>query len=541
MSLFRTSFRARYNRRFGRMSMVIPDTVQWWLNSWTIPGSLESIAKGLNGFEELRKYIKQGCEFCKDVSIILAERAELEQTYAKGLAKLAAKLTKSSSNTIGTLANGWKAVSVTMEQEAELHKNLSTALQEEISKPIKHLMDSQHKARKPIEVAVDKSLKTLTDRRAEEYKAKRGTYAVAKDREKGEETLSEARAGKGKFSEKEMSKLDKKCEQAAKMLRKADKDYCELCEKAEAARQEWDFSVCKGSAQLQTLEEERINKMSEYLNQYNSHISVLGPRLTQSCDRLHEAVISVDLQSDLRTIVQQKGSTQTTPEQILLDCYSEDMQFSMKGERRKNCLQNYLLYLRQAIERERKGREGVEKLVEVYKQRPNFADQDAQDDAKQRLSQVTFMMNFLEASHFKMASVLAKLEGQQKLTHKFSQYIETARDKQSIPISTLKLPMNLALEGSSGYDVTSVTVGALASQGGDTYEDFDDDEFDEIGETHVIGRCKVMYEYCPSQNDELPIQPGDLINIYEKQPDGWWQGELRGRVGIFPATYVQEV
>lgn len=39
-------------------------------------------------------------------------------------------------------------------------------------------------------------------------------------------------------------------------------------------------------------------------------------------------------------------------------------------------------------------------------------------------------MNFLEASHFKMASVLAKLEGQPKMTHKFSPYVEHTRDKQ---------------------------------------------------------------------------------------------------------------
>ena len=32
---------------------------------------------------------------------------------------------------------------------------------------------------------------------------------------------------------------------------------------------------------------------------------------------------------------------------------------------------------------------GVEKLVGVYKERPNFADADAQEDARQRLSQVT--------------------------------------------------------------------------------------------------------------------------------------------------------
>ena len=34
---------------------------------------------------------------------------------------------------------------------------------------------------------------------------------------------------------------------------------------------------------------------------------------------------------------------------------------------------------------------------------------------------------------------------------------------------------------------------------------------------------------------------GDIISIYDKQDDGWWQGELNGRVGIFPSTYVEEV
>ena len=40
--------------------------------------------------------------------------------------------------------------------------------------------------------------------------------------------------------------------------------------------------------------------------------------------------------------------------------------------------------------------------------------------------------------------------------------------------------------------------------------------------------------------DELSIQPGDVLNIHDKQADGWWLGELDGTVGIFPATYVEE-
>lgn len=34
---------------------------------------------------------------------------------------------------------------------------------------------------------------------------------------------------------------------------------------------------------------------------------------------------------------------------------------------------------------------------------------------------------------------------------------------------------------------------------------------------------------------------GDVINIHDKQADGWWLGELNGVVGIFPATYVEEI
>ena len=32
---------------------------------------------------------------------------------------------------------------------------------------------------------------------------------------------------------------------------------------------------------------------------------------------------------------------------------------------------------------------------------------------------------------------------------------------------------------------------------------------------------------------------GDVITIFHKQDDGWWQGELNGKVGIFPASYVE--
>uniref|UniRef100_A0A0R3RHH5 DH domain-containing protein n=1 Tax=Elaeophora elaphi TaxID=1147741 RepID=A0A0R3RHH5_9BILA len=52
-----------------------------------------------------------------------------------------------------------------------------------------------------------------------------------------------------------------------------------------------------------------------------------------------------------------------------------------------------------------------------------------------------------------------------------------------------------------------------------------------------------VHRYSPSQEDELPLEKGDLINILRKMPDGWFYGE---RVrdwysGWFPSSYVQQV
>ena len=55
-----------------------------------------------------------------------------------------------------------------------------------------------------------------------------------------------------------------------------------------------------------------------------------------------------------------------------------------------------------------------------------------------------------------------------------------------------------------------------------------------------VGQCRVIYDYDANMYDELTIRAGDVINIHDKQADGWWLGELGGTVGIFPATYVEE-
>lgn len=55
-------------------------------------------------------------------------------------------------------------------------------------------------------------------------------------------------------------------------------------------------------------------------------------------------------------------------------------------------------------------------------------------------------------------------------------------------------------------------------------------------------RAKVTFAYEPENADELKLVEGDIITILNKditESEGWWEGELNGKVGMFPNNFVE--
>ena len=72
---------------------------------------------------------------------------------------------------------------------------------EDVHKPMKNLSEAFHKARKPVEASVEKTIKILLERRAEEARKKKEAFQIAKEAEKSWDSLADIKLKKAGGSE----------------------------------------------------------------------------------------------------------------------------------------------------------------------------------------------------------------------------------------------------------------------------------------------------------------------------------------------------
>ena len=59
-------------------------------------------------------------------------------------------------------------------------------------------------------------------------------------------------------------------------------------------------------------------------------------------------------------------------------------------------------------------------------------------------------------------------------------------------------------------------------------------------QTTTVQKAKVLYAYKAENPDELNLQVGDIVVVLDQAVEdvGWWKGELKGKIGVFPDNFV---
>ncbi|XP_074255636.1 nostrin isoform X1 [Saimiri boliviensis] len=482
-------------------------------------------------YKNLKEFSQNGENFCKQVTSVLQQRANLEISYAKGLQKLASKLTKALQNTRkNCVSSAWAWASEGMKSTAELHQKLGKAIELEAIKPTYQVLNVQEKKRKSLDSEVEKTANLVISNWNQQIKAKKKLMISTK---KHEALFQLVESSKQSMTQKEKRKLLNKLTKSTEKLEKEDENYYQKNMMGYSTRLKWENTLENCYQSILELEKERIQLLCNNLNQYSQHISLFGQTLTTCHSQIHCAISKIDVEKDIQALMEETAtlSTENKSEFLLTDYFEEDLNNAMDKERRKSLIKPKLLRLQRDIEKASKDKEGLGRMLNTYSSNSSFSDAKSQKDTAALMDENNLKLDLLEANSYKLSSTLAELEQRPQPSHPCSNSIFRWKEKEHthsyVKISRpflMKRLENIVSKASSGGQ-SNPSSSAPAP-----------------GVAQLSSRlCKALYSFQARQDDELNLEKGDIVIIHEKKEEGWWFGSLNGKKGHFPAAYVEEL
>ncbi|XP_018596998.1 nostrin isoform X2 [Scleropages formosus] len=516
-------------------------------------------------YQDLKRFSKNGEHFCKELMSVFQQRAELEISYSKGLQKLAGKLIKASTGMVrNSTYVAWSHVSDEMYSTADVHRTLGNAIQQEAILEIRQILEEHAKRKRPLDNAVEKTGKLVVSNWNEQLKCKKKLIGLTREHEA---LFSFVENNKQMCTEKEKQKMLNRLTKSAEVQARADEEYFTTNLAGQQFRLKWESTLKNCYQVVQELEKQRIEILCNILNKYNLYMISFGQTLIHCQKQIDQAIRKVDVEKDIQMMVEQTSVTakDSKAEFLLADYFEEDSKTVMGRDRRREAIRMKLHRIEDHIIKTKKDQDGLERMIKTYTENPSFSNKKNLEETEQLLDETALKLELLEATYCKLSTTMAELEGKPKSSHRFSDRITKWKDKDyehSIvqlvrPVKIRKIPfrsrMSLRLVHSYEASQEPCSVGQMATsvenmepkqnhESNGQHSDFTDDTEDESGaELPNIGKCKALYDFISDREDELNIKEGDLLDILEKNDNGWWYGSLNSQKGYFPSTYVEEL
>uniref|UniRef100_A0ABI7YKY8 Nostrin n=1 Tax=Felis catus TaxID=9685 RepID=A0ABI7YKY8_FELCA len=447
--------------------------------------SYNKVYKNLKGFSQ------NGENFCKQVTSILQQRANLEINYAKGLQKLAIKLSKTLQSTKkNCLVSAWAWVSEGMKSAADLHQKLGKAIELEAIKPTHQVLSVHEKKRKSLDNEVEKAANLVISNWNQQIKAKKKLMVSTK---KHEALAHLVESSKQTVTKKEKQKLLSKLKKSTEKLAKEDENYYQKNLAGCATRLKWENTLENCYQSILELEKERIKLLYNNLNQYTQHISVFGQTLTTCHTQIHCAINKIDVEKDIQALMEETAvsSTENKSDFLLTDYFEEDLNNAMNKERQESSIKSKLLRLQKDIEKASRDRAGLEQMLKSYSSNSAFLDTESQRITAALMDETNLKLDLLQANSYKLSSVLAELEQRPQPNHPCSNSIFRWKEKQQthsyVKISRPFL-MKVSRASCGGQRIPSASSAASGVA--------------QLGS----GLCKALYSFQARQDDELNLE-----------------------------------
>lgn len=441
-------------------------------------------------YKRTTKRIEDGYKLCNDLMQLIQERSEIEKTYAKSLRNWAKKWNESIEKgpEYGTTEAAWKGVLVEAERKCEMHLRIKERLLNDVVTQIKqwqkenyHKSMMQIKEKKEMDDNFKKAQKSWAKLLAKVNKCKTDYHTACKN-ERSAVNQERNATGDTSLSPDQVLSVKKLQDRVTKCK----DDVQKTKEKYEQALQEINDFNAKYMEDMtdvfdkcQIFEEKRLNFFKEMLFGIHGCLNIsTDAELPQIYEEYRHTVQNADAAKDLKWWANNHG-----------------VGMAMNWPQ----FEEYTPELNNITKKDKKGRNSeIVTLTRINNRADVSNDKEKGKDNSNRSSAIS---------------------SNNKPYNPFEDEEEDDDDDDDKKIN--------------GQEQNPF-------EDQEDWEEYQNDALVDTGEPGVP--VKALYDYIGTEADELSFKQGDLFEKLEDEDEqGWCKGRKDGRVGLYPANYVEVV
>lgn len=271
-----------------------------------------------SGFDILVLKHRQGKEMCKDIVQMMAERAHIEECYAKSLLELAK--TPLGTMESGTSKTAWNQLKFDIETQARSRLEFSKKTIKEVQQPLINFKNEQKKMRKNYEATIAADRKFLMLKYQNAVKMRRSYQTKAKDAEVADAMFAQ---GTTDVSKKEYQKLEDNSRRERKKASIAALDYKNSVEEYERIRLQWEDDMQTACYEFQQAEEERIDYTKVVLRKFMDIQKEVNLQCKESSEMAESSIDAVSKDVDIEMYVKSNFTGNQKPVPLLFEQYKQ--------------------------------------------------------------------------------------------------------------------------------------------------------------------------------------------------------------------------
>lgn len=517
-------------------------------------------------FDLIANHTSSGIEYVEKVAKFVKERCEIESRYARDLRQLAKKFNpkKKEEEHIFTFQKAFIGVVKETDDLAGQHELISEGLTEKIWKEL-HLLHNELKTErrkhlsdgKKVQELLEQSIKTMEVSKRAFMKTSEEAEQALQAYQKADQDMANSRLQIEKYKNISVEK-GQACERAKEEYRN------QLQQTNSKQALHYSNEMPAVFDELQKMDERRIQRTGELLVEYANVEAKTLPIIQTCLNNMKENGNSVNGPQDSKLLCDQNKTDYKPPQDIKFEEYSSKHTLTRQpagenkgkkgkkiftgGKKKKKNVDNGLdgndqtltpgektrtskkkvQQLEAQVAQLKNSREGMEKMVDVYRQNPSLGDPAT---IEQNLSDNARELDALNVDLHKYQCYLAALENRDAPPPP-EVYSKTS-SSQPVPATSSSVPDGAPPNVPPPPEAAPAPPPAMLVP--PVEEPAEDDEFED--ELH----CRVIYDFQATNDGELTVVEGDELVVLEQDTDnsGWTKVLKDDEEGYVPSTYIE--